>query len=317
MTTTKKKKQHKVDLNILTEMMEALPQTPEGTSGDFSIKHTHIPAGDSIPIISMRNALLMNQQPANLVLTHPHTIRYLKENDDVWMSDTPQEVYQMRDVIRQAHGHVLIGGLGLGVVHHLVGKLCKDVRTVTTVECERDVLELVRPHVINPKVDKAILRGDLFQFLENLKEDKTKYDFAFFDIWAGTGEYTWVEYVVPLRRLCRRQIPQGQILCWNEDEMKGQLRDALRRAAYMDGAVVKYYEPLRVFAQNCMISHPKFSKEYMATMKTAHQMENYWNTGADNKGLGFLIERYLKPGTDTWERDFGQLWDQHVTKRQK
>lgn len=315
MTTTKQKKLHKVDLNILTEMMEALPQTPEGTSGNFSVTHTHIPAGKPMPIISMRNAILMNQQPTNLVLTHPHTIRYLREGEGVWMSDTPQEVYQMRDVIRQAHGHVLIGGLGLGVIHHLVGKLCKAVKTITTVECERDVLELIRPHVINPKVDKAIIRGDLFQFLENLKEDKTKYDFAFFDIWAGPGEYIWVEYVVPLRRLCRRQIPQGQILCWNEDEMKGQLRDALRRAAYMDRTTVRYYEPLRIFAQNCMISHQKFQHEGLFAAKSPQQLENYWNAGNNNKGLSFLIERYLKPGTDTWERDFGQLWDQHVTKQ--
>jgi spermidine synthase len=223
----------------------------------------------------------------------------------------------MRDVIRQAHGHVLIGGLGLGVVHHLIANLSKGIKSITTIEKEQDVIDLVSPTLNNHHVNWTIQCGDLFPVVGDLKNDRTKYDFAFFDIWTGTGEYTWVEYVVPLRRLCRRKIPQGQVLCWNEDEMKGQLRDALRRAAYIDGPTVHYYEPLRVFAQNCMISHPKFSKDYMATMKTAQQMEKYWNAGADNKGLEFLIERYLKPGTDTWERDFGQLWDQHITERQK
>lgn len=62
----------------------------------------------------------------------------------VVMSDTRAELLDHYDFVRQATGHVLINGLGLGLCLQMV--LAKDdVKRVTVVERSRDVIRLTWP----------------------------------------------------------------------------------------------------------------------------------------------------------------------------
>lgn len=61
------------------------------------------------------------------------------------MSDTPDERRDHMPAYRKAKGHVLINGLGLGMV---LGAILKksEVESVTVVEISQDVIDLVWPH---------------------------------------------------------------------------------------------------------------------------------------------------------------------------
>jgi len=215
-----------VDQTYLEWMLENRPETPEGKSGKISITHEVIPIGTELPIVSMRNAIFMGQKPTKIKFTHPFIIRHLKEEDQgEWMTDSPQEIWQMAKPIQECHGKVLVGGLGLGVVAHLMDEINDDIKEVVVIEKNSDILDLVSD-AISDGVD--IREGNLFEYLKHVEPEQ--YDSAFFDIWQSTGEISWVEYIVPLRRATAKKIPH--VLCWNEVEMQGQLRNTFQSAAY-------------------------------------------------------------------------------------
>lgn len=72
----------------------------------------------------------------------------LMVGDDLWMSDTPDEItdhYPAIDEAAKVGGRVLINGLGLGVVTQAMLSL-DNVEHVDVVEYDEQVIELVGPH---------------------------------------------------------------------------------------------------------------------------------------------------------------------------
>ncbi len=192
-----KSKLKRVNQNLLMKLVSNCPKIPPGTSGKHKVSKTTILAGEQIPVVSYRNSYFMNEQRTTITFDQPLVVRELSYDGGVWMSDHPQEIWQMRGPINRAHGNVLVGGLGLGCISHLLVKLSK-AKHVTTIEKSQDVYNLVAKHV--DAANATIIVGDLFDYIRNTHR---KYDFAFFDIWQGTGERDWAEFIVPLRRLCR------------------------------------------------------------------------------------------------------------------
>lgn len=73
----------------------------------------------------------------------PGTYRRLIRNGQVIMSDTPDELRDLREFRRQATGRVLINGLGLGcAVEVALAKL--DVISIDVIEIDPAVIELVQ-----------------------------------------------------------------------------------------------------------------------------------------------------------------------------
>lgn len=69
----------------------------------------------------------------------------LMRNSTCVMSDTPNEIEDIRVPIMRANGNILINGLGLGVL--LGAVLVKpEVNHVTVIELNKDVIELVGRH---------------------------------------------------------------------------------------------------------------------------------------------------------------------------
>ncbi len=66
--------------------------------------------------------------------------------DEVVMTDSADERYSNLEVVRNAHGRVLLGGLGLGMILHPIAAK-PQVTSVTVLEVNRDVIELVGPTV--------------------------------------------------------------------------------------------------------------------------------------------------------------------------
>lgn len=109
------------------------------------------------------------------------------------MSDTPTEIREHGAALANAHGHVLIVGLGLGVlVSALLAK--PDVESITVVEIDRDVIALTGPYYADhPKV--KIVNADILAYARQLEaEHGTKrpadviFDYAWFDIWSHIAD---------------------------------------------------------------------------------------------------------------------------------
>lgn len=101
------------------------------------------------------------------------------------MSDTQMEQRTNRDAVKLAHGDVLIGGLGIGMI---VLPMLEDptVDTVTVIEKHQDVIDLVAPTLKawpNGGQKLTVLQGDVKTWRPATKG--RHWDLIYFDIWIG------------------------------------------------------------------------------------------------------------------------------------
>lgn len=110
------------------------------------------------------------------------TVAILRVNGRTMMSDTKHERLTNCEARRQAKGKVLIAGLGIGMLlHPIVAK--EEVESVTVVEKEADVIELISPTL--PKSPKLqTIHADIFEWKPPAN---AKYDCIYFDIWADAS----------------------------------------------------------------------------------------------------------------------------------
>ena len=111
----------------------------------------------------------------------------IRENGDVWMTITPNEMETMQVDIDRSHGKVLTLGCGMGYFAFM-SALKDDVDSVTIIEKSPDVIELFSEHILpqfEPKVrDKIkVVEADAFEYLKNLEDGV--YDYCFVDIWKN------------------------------------------------------------------------------------------------------------------------------------
>jgi hypothetical protein len=299
-----------VNTNRLLELLAYRPQIPEAYIEDVSVKHVHHPPGANLIVVSMRNAIFMEQAPSRMTFKHGYREHQLGDQDGVWMTDTPQEIWQMEEVISRAHGNVLIGGLGLGVVSHLVGTL-SDAKKVVTVERDRRVIDIVDPHIRHDSCEHCNIANKLWGL------SPREADFIFLDTWRSTGETTWFEQVVPLRRICRLKLGRENVMCWNEEGMIGQLRQGAHKHVDLPPDLQGYHNTVNVVMhkagaklglQTELVSTDRLRDDPMLMVELQHRNGN-------NPDICDLFERLAKPGTDEWEAEFGDLWDEALKDR--
>lgn len=102
----------------------------------------------------------------------------------VIMSDTPAEIRDHLKFIRQAHGSVLVHGLGLGMVAVACMRKAQPVDSLTIVDKSSDVIRLAAPTVEAEArvhgVRLEIIQGDCYEW----KPPKgRRWDFAWHDVW--------------------------------------------------------------------------------------------------------------------------------------
>ena len=110
----------------------------------------------------------------------PGTYKRLRRNGKTIMSNTTDEVNDHAHFIRMAEGNVLINGLGLGVCLKAILKK-PEVKSVTVIEREKDVIDLISPHFDDPRL--TIIHADA---LEYKPPKNVKYDYVWHDIWDET-----------------------------------------------------------------------------------------------------------------------------------
>jgi len=196
---------------------------PEATSGKVSIKHVMVEK--ETPIIGHRQAYLRGIRPVKAILKEPLRIHQLIEKGHgLWMTDLPEELNQIQEMLAavKPKGHVLVGGLGLGLVSMYLPNVSK-VASITVVEKSKDVIKLIKPH-LHPGI--KVFQSDILEYIK--KATMAEYDHYLLDTWCGTNEGTWWDDVLPLRRAIRsRWGNKPKIHCWAEDIMWGQIKRKL------------------------------------------------------------------------------------------
>lgn len=153
------------------------------------------------------------------------TYTRLTHNGNVVMSDTPMEQRTNRKFVREAHGDVLVGGLGIAMIILSVQNK-PEVNSITIIEKSSEVIELITSQLeFNDKV--KIINADVFTWKP---EKDQKFDCIYMDIWNWVNSDVWEEEMKPLKRkYChymksKEESPKRFTECWAEYQAKNNLR---------------------------------------------------------------------------------------------
>lgn len=169
------------------------------------------------------NFMLLRARMSGDYLKEGYTYTKLLVNGSLWMSDTPMEINTNRDFVRNANGHVLIFGLGMGLI---VLPLLQDenIKSITVVEINNRVIEVVLPLLKkHDKTNKLIVHeGDANTHLFRMSKE-TKYDTIYFDIWkdiCGDNYENMKTLERSYRKFLNKDNPYKYMDCW----IKGECR---------------------------------------------------------------------------------------------
>lgn len=160
-------------------MYEELKATvPEGMSGNWRVEHFTVNEKEA----RWNNMLTAFTPGGGARGVPPGEYTRLMHGRTVVMSDTPAEVRDHYEPIRQAHGRCLINGLGLGIV--VQGMLHKpEVEHLTVIEISPDVLALVADHYQAIFSDRLeIIEADALTWQA---PKGAWYDIVWHDIWSN------------------------------------------------------------------------------------------------------------------------------------
>lgn len=132
--------------------------------------------------------------------------------NNVVMSNTDMEIQTNEYIISVANGHVLIGGLGLGMIVLPIQEK-DDVKSITVVESNKDVIDLVTKYLpLNDKV--TIVHGDIFKYAPT-----QKFDTIYCDIWTNITADNWPEMKTLTNKFMRhvnRENPRHILTHWRK-----------------------------------------------------------------------------------------------------
>ena len=136
------------------------------------------------------------------------------DQGQLWMSDTPQERIMMYNNGRRSRGHVLVGGLGLGLYpQYATADGVGEGTRFTIIERSAAVRAIVEPTLsVALHAPLKVITGDIHAYLR--APVTTRYDTIFLDTWE-TIDAAHLPTINRLRDLALRHLaPGGQVLLW-------------------------------------------------------------------------------------------------------
>jgi spermidine synthase len=117
------------------------------------------------------------------------------------MTDTPMERRSNLAFVRRAHGHVLIGGLGIGMVVKALDDKA-DVSSITVIEIEQEIIDLVLPDLQQScLMPIEVICADINEWRP---PKGIKYNAIYFDIWNDVNGDNYEEMKFLHRSWARR-----------------------------------------------------------------------------------------------------------------
>ena len=144
---------------------------PANELGDVSIKKRMFESGSLMKILGVDYCAYR--------LASDFELTIMSIDGQMMMSDTPSEIEDMKGLNNLASGHVLVAGLGLGVLATLLENN-DEVKSFTVVETNQNVICAVRPYLNLSK--GFIVHGDIHTYVE--QTDLSSYDSLILDIWG-------------------------------------------------------------------------------------------------------------------------------------
>ena len=124
-----------------------------------------------------------------------------------------------QEFIDKAHGKVLIGGLGIGLI--LLPILDKeDVEEVTVVEYNQDVIDLIKPQLEPYFKNKVkIIKDSVFEYVPT-----QNFNTIYMDIWAFVNSIIYENEMEPLLEYYINYLVENDedafIKCWCEENAR-------------------------------------------------------------------------------------------------
>jgi hypothetical protein len=129
-------------------------------------------------------------------------IKVLIIDDKICMVDDPPHWWAIEEHATFYQGHVLVAGLGLGlIVHTLTANT--EVKHITVIEKEQDVIDLISPFIPHDKL--TIKLGDFWDW----DGDPQTIDGVFYDLFVGNGvelQFEAINVYVQLAQRFKRPI---------------------------------------------------------------------------------------------------------------
>lgn len=116
----------------------------------------------------------------------------LRVNNTLMMSNTPMEMATNLEFLLKAHGKVLIGGLGIGlIILPLLDN--ENIGHITVIEKSQDVIDLVNRQLNLPPEKVTIVCGDVFK-----NPQTEKFNTIYMDIWSAINRDVFEDEMIPL-----------------------------------------------------------------------------------------------------------------------
>ncbi len=185
-------------------MDKIIPATERGAVGSYYIQHHKVTEAES------RRTMLggaLTYVPQGNYCALKRTSKHNESWDTLWMSDTPMEHGDNIAALRDARGDVLVVGLGIGMVSLAMCRK-REVRSVTVLEIEPQVIQLVAPHVKHRKLRVIVADG------KRPPIRGRHYDFIYLDIWPTICSDNWKEMKPMLAMYRKHRRPGGGVDAW-------------------------------------------------------------------------------------------------------
>jgi len=197
---------------------------PEGKKGIAEVKHFEVSKEDSE--FTMIRAVMYPEE-----YVPPGTYCRLRVDGQLVMTDTLMEQNTNRRFlhsVEQSGGHILIAGLGLGMILIPLFKMPK-VKSISIIEKHQDVVDLVLPALRAkygypqcPEVEPrrcTVITADVKEWVPPV-DCRGSWDFIYFDIWPTICGDDYQE-MVALKEKFRPYLKRyGWIRCWSEDRAR-------------------------------------------------------------------------------------------------
>jgi hypothetical protein len=209
---------------MLTQFQKVKKFIKEGESENFKIEHFEL-SEEFVRRERFRGALAGGaayQEVYDLVAGE--YVRLIdKRSNSIVMSDTPMELNTNREFIENAKGDILIGGLGMGLIVMSIQNK-KEVKSITIVEKEKEVIDLMKDFPFNKKV--KIIEADIFTYTP-----EQTFDYLYFDIWYTISADNYEEMKTLNKRYKKFKKVDGVMDSWRLGDCKRRAY-ALKRESF-------------------------------------------------------------------------------------
>jgi 16S rRNA A1518/A1519 N6-dimethyltransferase RsmA/KsgA/DIM1 with predicted DNA glycosylase/AP lyase activity len=148
----------------------------------------------------------------------------LFHNNEIVMSDTNMEKRTNMSFVVEAHGDILISGLGIGLIVMAIQDK-EEVSSITIVEKYNDVIDIISSQLkFNHKIN--IINDDIYEWSP---PKGIKYDVIYHDIWYYINSDVYEDMKKLKNKFkyylkSKKEFPNRFQKCWCEYEAKNNMR---------------------------------------------------------------------------------------------